>query len=691
MAGASQESLVKKGLDAALHQHYGSTMVPNYCPVSIGNYQIFPLLATSGVRGNCAIGHAVCTKVYGREYDASLKRREDQWNIRQTRKYVCLYCTMSLSGGYGPQDAQSTFLRHAVKCTMAKCKAHMDAPDFDRLHDVIKSVVQAEKLTRDKSMRDIVVDLQATLGRVEATVLSTDTLTQETQRDVVEVVTDSRKRKAAGELLERAMKKDREVQALRAEAEFMNAQAHIREDTSSLREEASLMERAALGKERAELDRERAELQEQAQRGGDTLHNVSYSDMPCQLCWSTIGASCKDAVWATTEAMTCGDHYICAPCYIEFNANMADTGNVCPDCKLPLKNASNTVSAQLTETVSKVRAAHAKQEAERLITLQKNQMTLEDIVYERCLQLLDSDIQPCPTCFTPCLNDEDGCDTMYCTPCKSTFCTICGYYMTDEEKERIYAKAKAEGREEDALICPVHEHCRTALEHGDALEHGADGDATGTYYNIQYRNGKKWMRVHAIRRAAEHLNALQDDAQLTVIRKLYNMSQRVTKEVADSILQALNKEPRQSYSPSPSPTGSPSPSGSPLLRPESPEVVVLSDSDTASADTPSADTAPPPSADNADNTRAHADNADDVNDNADQAPRDDGPPLRGAPGVAGLYRNNRHLNSHRDAQQTLMAMGFCQARTKALLRELIEVDADEVLQFAINVLIADAN
>ena len=121
--------------------------------------------------------------------------------------------------------------------------------------------------------------------------------------------------------------------------------------------------------------------------------------------------------------------------------------------------------------------------------------------------------------------------------------------------------------------------------------------------------------------------------------------------------------------------------------------LALSDSDTASADTPSADnaTAPPPSADNADNTRAHADNADDVNDNADQAPRDDGPPLRGAPGVAGLYRNNRHLNSHRDAQQTLMAMGFCQARTKALLRELIEVDADEVLQFAINVLIADAN
>ena len=57
MAGASQESLVKKGLDAALHQHYGSAMVPNYCPVSIGNAEIFPLLATQGVRGNCAIGH----------------------------------------------------------------------------------------------------------------------------------------------------------------------------------------------------------------------------------------------------------------------------------------------------------------------------------------------------------------------------------------------------------------------------------------------------------------------------------------------------------------------------------------------------------------------------------------------------------------------------------------------------------
>ena len=78
MAGASQESLVKKGLDAALHQHYGSAMVPNYCPVSIGNYQIFPLLATHGVRGNCATGQAVCTKVYRRGNDASLKRREDR-------------------------------------------------------------------------------------------------------------------------------------------------------------------------------------------------------------------------------------------------------------------------------------------------------------------------------------------------------------------------------------------------------------------------------------------------------------------------------------------------------------------------------------------------------------------------------------------------------------------------------------
>ena len=50
MAGASQESLVKKGLDAALHQHYGSAMVSNYCPVSIGNYKIFPLLDTRCVR-----------------------------------------------------------------------------------------------------------------------------------------------------------------------------------------------------------------------------------------------------------------------------------------------------------------------------------------------------------------------------------------------------------------------------------------------------------------------------------------------------------------------------------------------------------------------------------------------------------------------------------------------------------------
>ena len=246
MAGASIESRLSTGLDAALHQHYGSVMVPNYCPVSIGNYHIFPLLATQGVRGNCAIGQAVCTKVYGREYDASLKRREDQWNIRQTRRYVCLYCTMTLSGGYGPQDAQdaqSTFLRHAVNCTMAKCKAHMDAPDFDRLHEVIKSVVQAKSASEGLSMRDILVDHMATLGRIEV--------------GQHEVVTDSRKRKAGEEQMERATKKEREAQALRAEAESIHAQAEVREGTSVLREEASLRERDALGRERAEFDRER--------------------------------------------------------------------------------------------------------------------------------------------------------------------------------------------------------------------------------------------------------------------------------------------------------------------------------------------------------------------------------------------------------------------------------------------------
>ena len=193
----------------------------------------------------------------------------------------------------------------------------------------------------------------------------------------------------------------------------------------------------------------------------------------------------------------------------------------------------------------------------------------------------------------------------------------------------------------------------------------------------------KWRRVHAIRRAAGHLNALQDDAQLTVIQKLYKMSELVTQEVADSILRTLNKVPPLSYSPV-----RPESPPSPVLRPVSPEVIVVSDSDTASADNATPDN---PSADNTDNATDNTDNAD--NDNADQAPRDDGPP--GAPlqvpRVAGLYRNHRHFNSHIDAQRTLTAMGFGSARTTALLRELIEVDADEVLQFAIDVLIAEAN
>ncbi len=38
-----------------------------------------------------------------------------------------------------------------------------------------------------------------------------------------------------------------------------------------------------------------------------------------------------------------------------------------------------------------------------------------------------------------------------------------------------------------------------------------------------------------------------------------------------------------------------------------------------------------------------------------------------------------------------MDMGFDYARTTALLRELIEVDADELLQFALNVLLTESN
>ena len=91
------------------------------------------------------------------------------------------------------------------------------------------------------------------------------------------------------------------------------------------------------------------------------------------------------------------------------------------------------------------------------------------------------------------------------------------------------------------------------------------------------------MRVHSIRRAARHLEGLDDAAQVRVLRKLYRTSVLVTKDDADSILRTLGKEPHQSYSPSPSPSGSPllaptNDSVSPL-RPDSPEVIELSDSD----------------------------------------------------------------------------------------------------------------
>ena len=689
MAGASQESLVKKGLDAALHQHYGSAMVPNYCPVSIGNAEIFPLLATHGVRGNCAIGQAVCTKVYGREYDASLKRREDQWNIRQTRKYVCLYCTMTLSGGNGPEDAQSTFLKHAAKCTMAKCKAHMGAPDFERLHDVIKSVVQAEKLTRDKSTRDIIVGLHATLGRVEAKVLSTDARTQKMQRHVVEVVVDKRKREEGDKHL--------------SEAKRICTEAQYTADRAASREEASLVKQDELDRKQAELDTKKAELDEQAQRGGVGGHDVHYSNWSCLACNSPIAKSCKDSNWTFTEAVTCGDvdHYICAPCYVEFKASFADNGNVCqdPSCGRPLKIANSAfVSTTLHETFAGARVANATQQAEREMTVQNNKRTLEEIAYDRCLQLLDTHLtQFCPTCFIPCQNDERGCDTMYCQPCKYTFCTICGYGMSGEEIQRFHDQAAAEGREYEAVACPVHEHCRTAREHGN------DGEPTDSFYNIQFNNGKKWMRVHSIRRAARHLEGLDDAAQVRVLRKLYRTSVLVTKDDADSILRTLGKEPHQSYSPSPSPAGSPllaptNDSVSPL-RPDdlSPEVIELSDSDSASADKASADNA---SADNANADNATADNtsadnatAHEVNANADQAPPQDvpaGAPLQ-APPVPGLYRNDRHFNSHTHAQEKLMDMGFDYARTTALLRELIEVDADELFQFALNVLLTESN
>ena len=51
MAGASQESLVKKGPDAALHQHYGSAMVISLECVTISN-------AESALHMSDAEGHS---------------------------------------------------------------------------------------------------------------------------------------------------------------------------------------------------------------------------------------------------------------------------------------------------------------------------------------------------------------------------------------------------------------------------------------------------------------------------------------------------------------------------------------------------------------------------------------------------------------------------------------------------------
>ena len=659
MASGSTESMLRTGLDAAVHAHIGWDLrlglptLPNLERIIIGTDYIFPLLDTRRVKGNCDIGKIVCERVFERPWDPSQSKREEQWygNGTQARRYLCLYCTKQIAVVVNG-TAEMAFLKHSMNCTMDKCTALMTSDALATLETAITSLRNAHTAAKNQTGRAMLIGHTAALSRVE------DALS--------DVVSESRKRKAA--------------EALMGQAEYINEQAQFREDTVSLREEASIRESAELSRGRAALERREAELEEQLQRGGVTDHDVSYTDTLCVVCLLTIGASCKDSKWALTEAITCGAHYICGPCYIPFSYTLAENGNVCqdPSCKLPLKIAnSQVVSAQLHQTFGEALATNAKQEAERQMNLQNNKRTLEDIAYDRCLQLLDTElIQSCPTCFTPCLNDEVGCDTLYCKPCKYTFCTICGYGMTNADKDRIQAEAEAEGRHADSLSCPVHEHCRTAREHGN------DGTAgTGTYFNILYKNGKKWMRVHAIRRAAAQLESLEDEAQLTVIRKLYKMSELVTTENADSILRTLKKEPLHTYS------SSPSPSGSPVLRPESPEVIVISEDDTASADNASADNA---SGDNASDDNASDDNADnatadDVNDNADHAPRDDRPPFPG-------YRNHRHLQSHIDAQRTLIAMGFTDYdRTTGLLRELIEVADDDVLGFATEVLIADSN
>ena len=279
--GASVESRLKTGLDHGLHTHYGSAtarMASHMKTVTIGMYHIHPLLVTAGVQGNCVIGREVCEKVYGRVFDPSCKRRETQWGYDergQVRKYVCLYCTKSISGvRNGTDDARVTFLRHAAKCNMAQCKALMTADDFHNLDKAITSIVQAQSASDDLSFRDMLIDNTATLNRLEAGLHGMKDDVSSTRQHTDELLLNKRKLEAGDERLEEAKRMSTEARALHDQAQVMNGQAHRREDAVALREEASWRERAELHRKAAELDRKqaeldtkKAELDEQAQRG----------------------------------------------------------------------------------------------------------------------------------------------------------------------------------------------------------------------------------------------------------------------------------------------------------------------------------------------------------------------------------------------------------------------------------------
>ena len=96
MASGSTESMLRTGLDAAVHAHIGWDLrvglptLPNLERIIIGTDYIFPLLDTRRVKGNCDIGKIVCERVFERPWDPSQSKREEQWYGNGTVKYHIL-------------------------------------------------------------------------------------------------------------------------------------------------------------------------------------------------------------------------------------------------------------------------------------------------------------------------------------------------------------------------------------------------------------------------------------------------------------------------------------------------------------------------------------------------------------------------------------------------------------------------